>query len=128
MTHAWLVKWGYVVSSMGSIFTQETFLVQDIFDNMDVGDVIPEKHYEIIADIMRCACDFRQRYIYYKDRGKVDANRPPHNFYPVPVRRNQRHIVHDLVVWRFLLDFGKVTGWSWAITRPRLPQIRTCAH
>ena len=54
----WLVKWGFVVDSMGGVdpFPEKYLpLAQDIFDNLDINDVVPEKHYEIIADIMNYA-------------------------------------------------------------------------
>ena len=76
---AWLDKWDYEQEIMGNIglfAEQEMPLAQDIFNNLDIGDVIPETHYETIADILGFACYLQQR------RGNVDS--PPlcssHNF------------------------------------------------
>jgi len=61
---AWLVKCGYVVDSMGGVgpFPEKYLpLAQDIFDNLDINDVIPEKYYEIIAVILGFACYLKQQ-------------------------------------------------------------------
>jgi type III secretion system FlhB-like substrate exporter len=43
--HLKSLRWGFIVE-------QEEFVVQDIFDNVNVGNAIPERHYECITNIL----------------------------------------------------------------------------
>ena len=75
--HDWLGKLGYEATTMGHAGPQDvSSVIQDIYDNLDIDDVIPERHYTIIAETMAFANYLKQR--------KVNADRPAfhisHNF------------------------------------------------
>ena len=72
----WLIKLGYTPLPVGNIYNTKgiakgsfTQGVQDIFDTLDVDDVIPEKHYELIAEVLNNA--------YHVKQEKAAADRPP---------------------------------------------------
>ena len=65
---AWLAEQGYEVEMWGHTYYSEP-VVQDIFDDLDAGDVVPEKHYEFIADTLS--------HVHHLKEQRVDRNRPP---------------------------------------------------
>jgi type III secretion system FlhB-like substrate exporter len=77
----WLVKLGYTESFAGGFgcfitradIPEPPLVPEDFFDELNVGDVVPEKHYEIIAEIMR--------YDYFTEQKVNEFRKPPDSPY-----------------------------------------------